>query len=375
MANVVYAYTPHLDEVPVVVNNLSVTESLNELSTLSFGFNADKQNEIAAEAMVPQTKVLVPETGQWFRLTSVNPTPLEEIRIYQVSAVHVGTDLHDKYLEDRLMNTQSLDSCMKFITSGTNFKYKIHDSFSNYSFSDGFGGNFADSLLMNTLKNDFGLEFYFDNWTIHIYKSLGKVDQFVFVDGYNASKISWTEDYSNIRTKIKGYGKQNEDGSYVVSAEYTSPNQAIWGIKQAATIQDDRFTDKNALLNYIKSQLQDYPIVQYTMARAEFEHGAKLSDVNNVAIGNTGFIKDRLGVQVDVRIIGITRYPQDAKQNDTVTFGNKLFDYASNMTRLRKARLSNEALGKTVSKLQSNVQLIVDSNKSKKSWIVGEVKE
>lgn len=375
MANIIYAYTTNLDEVPVIVTGLSITETLNEFSTLSFSFTADGRNKIAAEAMIPQTRVLVPETGQWFRLSNVNPISSGDVRTYQVSAVHVGVDLHDRYVENKLTNTQSLDQCMKLITDGTPFNYVIHDSFSNYSFSDGFGADYADSLLMNTLKDDFGFEFYLDNWTIHIYKMLGKTDQFIFIDGYNASKIQWTEDYSNIRTKIKGIGKQNDDGTYAATAEYNSPTQTIWGVKQAATIQDDRFTDNNSLLNYIKSQLQDYPIVQYTMERAEFEHHAKLSDINQIAIGNSGLIKDRLGVEVDVRIIGKTFYPQDAKQNDTVTFGNKLFDYAHNYAALQKARNSNESLGKTVSNLQSNVQLIVDSNKNRKTWVVGEVND
>lgn len=375
MANIIYAYTTHLDEVPVIVTGLSITETINELSTLSFSFTADGRNKIAAVAMIPQTRVLVPETGQWFRLSNVNPISSGDVRTYQVSAVHVGIDLHDKYVENKLTNTQSLDQCMKLITDGTSFNYVIHDSFSNYSFSDGFGADYADSLLMNNLKDNFGFEFYLDNWTIHIYKMLGKADQFIFIDGYNASKIQWTEDYSNIRTKIKGIGKQNDDGTYAATAEYNSPAQEIWGVKQAATIQDDRFTDKNSLLTYIKSQLQDYPIVQYTMERAEFEHHAKLSDINQVVIGNSGLIKDRLGVEVDVRIIGKTFHPQDAKQNDTVTFGNKLFDYAHNYAALQKARNSNESLGKILSKIQENVTSIIDSNNNRKMWKIGVVKE
>ena len=375
MANIIYAYTTNLDEVPVIVTGLSITETINELSTLSFSFTADGRNKIAAVAMIPQTRVLVPETGQWFRLSNVNPISSGDVRTYQVSAVHVGIDLHDKYVENKLTNTQSLDQCMKLITDGTSFNYVIHDSFSNYSFSDGFGADYADSLLMNNLKDNFGFEFYLDNWTIHIYKMLGKTDQFIFIDGYNASKIQWTEDYSNIRTKIKGIGKQNDDGTYAATAEYNSPAQTIWGVKQAAAIQDDRFTDNNSLLNYIKSQLQDYPIVQYTMERAEFEHHAKLSDINQIVIGNSGLIKDRLGVEVDVRIIGKTFYPQDAKQNDTVTFGNKLFDYAHNYAALQKARNSNESLGKILSKIQENVTSIIDSNNNRKMWKIGVVKE
>lgn len=361
MSNVIYIKQITIDETPAIIYSLSITESLNELSTLSFTFDDSVQNKVATEMMSPQTRVLVPETGQWFRLTSVNPVNLGNTRSYIVSGVHVGTDLHDKYVEGKLTNTQSLDACMKYITDGTPFTYVIHDKFNNYSFSDGFGGDYADSLFMNTLKDDFGFEFYFNNWTIHIYKSIGSLDQFVFVDGYNAKKMSWTEDYSNIRTKIKGLGKQNDDGSYAATAEYTSPNASVWGVKQAATVQDDRFTDNSSLLNYIKGQLQDYPIIQYTMEKAEFENGAKLEEFNSIKIGNSGLLKDRLGIDVDTRIVGMTYYPQDAKQSDTITFGNKIFDYAHNAAMQRNARQANESMGKTITKLSQDVNSMVNN--------------
>lgn len=94
-------------------------------------------------------------------------------------------------------------------------------------------------------------------------------------------------------------------------------------MKQAATIQDDRFTDSGSLTSYIKGKLQDYPIIQYTMERAEFEHGAKLSDINSIKIGNSGLLKDRLGVDVDTRIVGMTYYPQDSKRTIPSHLGTK----------------------------------------------------
>lgn len=361
MSNVIYVKQILGDETPAIVYNLSITESLNELSTLSFTLDDSVKNKVATLMMSPQTRVLIPETGQWFRLTTVNPVSLGNTRSYQVSGVHVGTDLHDKYVESKLSNTQSLDDCMKFITDGTPFKYVIHDTFKKYSFSDGFGSDFSDSLLMNTLKDDFGFEFYFDNWDIHIYKKIGQSDQFLFIDGYNAHKISWTEDYSNIRTKIKGLGKQNDNGRYAATAEYTSPNASIWGVKQAATIQDDRFTDSGSLTNYIKGKLQDYPIIQYTMERAEFEHGAKLSNINSIKMGNSGLLKDRLGVNVDTRIVGMTYYPQDSKNNDTITFGNKIFNLAHNLAIQQKAKKANEHIGKSINQLEQNVTSIMNN--------------
>ena len=97
------------------------------------------------------------------------------------------------------------------------------------------------------------------------------------------------------------------------------------------------------------------------MERAEFEHGAKLSEINSVKVGNSGLIKDRLGVDIDTRIVGMTYYPQDPKQNDTLTFGNKIFDYMKNMAMQKKPHDTNQNIGKSVQKLNDDMSSIVNN--------------
>ncbi|CAH1853338.1 MULTISPECIES: phage tail protein [Convivina] len=347
------------DETAANTFALQVTENINELSTCTFQILSEAQNKVAIEMLQPLTKFYIPTVGQWFQITNVSSNSQVNTRLFNISGVQVGTALHAKFIEDKLNGSQSLDACMQFITKDTAFSYVINDHFNNYGFSDGFGGDYADQLLMSTLKDDFGFELLFDNYTIHIYKQIGQNDQFVFVDGYNASKINSTEDYTNVATYIKGNGKPNEGENatgYQATADYLSPNASIWGKIQAQTISDERFTDSNALRDYIKSKLQDYPIVQYTMERAEFEHHAKFAEVNNVKIGNYGLLKDRLGIDVDVRIIGMSYYPNDPNQTDTVTFGNKLFDFAHNMQMQGSARRMNESIKKDLSGINESVQ-------------------
>lgn len=351
-------------EVAASVFGLSITETINELSTCSFSIFSDKKNALAIEALQPFTRVYVASIGQWFTITNINSTSNTDTRLYAVTAIQVGTELHHKFVSDKLMGSQSLNACLDKIIEGTPFKYEVHDSFNNYSFSDGFGGDHADTLLLSTLKGDFDFEIYFDNFTFHIYKSIGYKDMFAFVDGHNVTKINATEDYTGITTYIKGTGKPNEgdNAGYIAETDYTSPNIDTWGKIEAQPISDERFTDNNSLREYLKSKLQDYPIVQYTVESATLESEEKSGVAGRASIGNWGLLKDRLGIDVDVRIIGKTTYPSDPTQKDTVTFGNKLFDFSYLFSKQSHALQNiNAKMSSTdISELSNSVKEIQD---------------
>ena len=52
-----------------------------------------------------------------------------------------------------------------------------------------------------------------------------------------------------------------------------------------------------------------------------------LSGINNeIAVGNNGWLRDRFGIDVNVRIQSFTQYKDPTTtQTDTITFGNKIF--------------------------------------------------
>ncbi|WP_307994985.1 phage tail protein [Weissella viridescens] len=356
---VIYLKNLNGDETTATVSELTVNRNMGQLDTIAFNF-IDDDLGIAGSMMIPGTMVTVPETGQMFRLQNVGRELAGLTVKYTITAPACAIDLHDKYLDQRLNATQSLDACLKFITSGTPITYVIHDKFPNYSFSDGFGGDYADALLMSTLANDFGFEWWFDNYVLHIKKKMGQADAFAFVNGLNATGISYTEDYSGIRTHIKGLGKAKEQKDdkkpteYLAMAEYTSPNAKLWGIKTAATISDERFTNNEALLNYLKTQLQDYPLIQYTISQLAFNDHAVIR--NDISVGNSGLLKDRFGVDIDVRIIGTVTHPQDPQIDDSVTFGNTLYSAMKEQIRQKSAHQKNMAIGKNINDKITNIQ-------------------
>ena len=195
------------DQTAFKADNVQITDTLGQYPTLSFTFVETPENEVAAQMMIPFTIIEVPENKQRYRIVTNNPVSLGKVKQYSVTAIHIAKDLHNKYVDERLENTQSLKSCLDLLVKDTQVKYILHDNFDNYAFSEGFGGGYADDLLMQNLASDFGFEFYFDNYTIHIQKKLGTKESFLFIDNTNVSKISYNEDYSTITTYIKGQAK------------------------------------------------------------------------------------------------------------------------------------------------------------------------
>ncbi|MBM6708727.1 phage tail protein [Ligilactobacillus salivarius] len=195
------------DQTAFKADNVQITDTLGQYPTLSFTFVETPENEVAAQMMIPFTIIEVPENKQRYRIVTNNPVSLGKVKQYSVTAIHIAKDLHNKYVDERLENTQSLKSCLDLLVKDTQVKYILHDNFDNYAFSEGFGGGYADDLLMQNLASDFGFEFYFDNYTIHIQKKLGTKESFLFIDNANVSKISYNEDYSTITTYIKGQAK------------------------------------------------------------------------------------------------------------------------------------------------------------------------
>ena len=195
------------DQTAFKADNVQITDTLGQYPTLSFTFVETPENEVAAQMMIPFTIIEVPENKQRYRIVTDNPVSLGKYKQYSVTAIHIAKDLHNKYVDERLENTQSLKACLDLLIKDTQIKYVLHDNFDNYAFSEGFGGGYADDLLMQNLASDFGFEFYFDNYTIHIQKKLGATESFLFIDNANVSKISYNEDYSTITTYIKGQAK------------------------------------------------------------------------------------------------------------------------------------------------------------------------
>lgn len=338
------------DFTAINAQDVQIVDTLGSLQSLSFSFVNLAQNEVAAKMMIPMTTVLVPENNQKYRILTVSTDKLGLYQQYNVTAIHIAHDMHDYYRASKIEKTQSLKACLDFLFNGTPFKYHIEDQFSNYSFSEGLGDGYVDDLLTQ-ISQDFEFEYYFDNYDLHISKKVGHDNSFVFIDNVNCLKISTIENYESIATRIIGQSnpKENEnstDTQYEQRIEYISPlvKDAKWRVIDATPVNYDEKLDRDTLLNRMKKALHDYPEIQYTVDNINFKRFADIK--NDIAIGNSGFLRDRFGIDIKVRISSYTWYPQDDTKESNVTFGNIMLDPITWQVRNHKAYEQNVSLGK-----------------------------
>lgn len=199
-------------KVALEVYSVAVTDSINSYPTVSFVFNATGHNA-TVEDILDQGSIFT-IGGQDYRFTSSNPVPNSRFRQYTVTGTHIGSMLQDNYISGTVTGSQSLDNVCKLMIQGLdNFNYQIDGDFADHDFGNDTVGNGHGEDILNTIVNTWSCEYRFDNRTIHIVKAVGKGEDkssFLFVDGVNTNKISWTEDYTDFKTAIHAYGKELE---------------------------------------------------------------------------------------------------------------------------------------------------------------------
>lgn len=309
------------NKAPVIATSAQITKTINQVNKLSMTFTNFGTNSTAAKMLQPRSLIFDDDTGESYRLQTVDTSNIGGYVSCTATFLSVIHDLNDHYVAGKLTKTQSLDSCMSLITAGTGFTYTIHDSFSNYNFSEDFGTGMAFDLFLNTLMSDFGFEWTSTRKHIDIYKKIGYRNAFVWLDGLNINSLTSQSDYTTIATHITGTGKLDDKQKPIATAEYTSPNAKTWGVIDADPISDERFTSNDTLLAYLKSKLQDVPLIQRTATLNNFINNGIPGVINDSSIGNYGFIRDRNGVDVETRI-SETVIDLVKPATTSITFGN-----------------------------------------------------
>lgn len=301
-------------------------------------------NEDVANMMQPRTLLIDEDSGQKYRLQSVSSAPAGGDISFSAVFLSILHDMNDHYVDSTLTGTQSLDACMQLITQNTVITYTIHDSFPNFEFSTEFGKGKAYDLFLNTLVSDFGFEFNIDNQHIDIYKTIGQQDAFVWLDALSFNTLNEQSDYAAIATHIKGTGKMDDNSKPLATAEYSSPHVKDYGVIDADFVSDERFTNNDALLAYLKTKLQDYPLIQRTITlnNDNTKSPFKLNK-DTIAVGDHGYLRARNGVDVNTRITEITR-DLTGHTATQVTLGNqiKTFNQITAELQLSRQQTSHE---------------------------------
>ncbi|MCO7175563.1 phage tail protein [Sporolactobacillus kofuensis] len=346
----------------------SFKEDWQKNSAWSIGFTVPRtvRNAITYD-MIQGDKIIIYE-GQQFIIKSLNPNATGPVTYKEVTAPHIYFTCQDHRQYDQQSKIWSIDEAMHwaFDNNVLGFDFEIIGSFPTVQI-DNFGDNDALSMLSDIL-NKFGAILEADNKHLILYSAAewGSISEKVIRYQHNTDGVQCTVDTSNLKTVIRGYGKQNDDGSYVFDpVTYTSPNITKYGERHAAPIRDDRFLYADSMLTYLQTQLQDEPVVSLS---------APLKTKEDISRGEHRLlIYEPLNLDTDVQIIAYSKYPRSNKPPE-VTFSNStknmvdvMSSFANVGTTVGKViddngQVRTEALGTTVADAVQKINSVVTSD-------------
>ncbi|MGD6889337.1 phage tail protein [Bacillus mobilis] len=264
-------------------------------------------------------------------------------------AIHrVFEDLKGNHIYEQISGTFRLGQLLEFALKGTGYKIIIYSHNLPLSVTvDNFGDDKSLDLFNNILEK-FGAEFDVKGKEITVMKEIGSYTDEQFRHFFNIKDPSQDIDTTSFSTYIRGYGKKNEDGSYVVTAEYTSPLAKIYGIKHAKPIRDERYTDYNSLKERITRDLHD-----------SIDISVKLTAVEAEALGWQDIRKgdyvwciiDPFDLDVRIRVVEIEDFSDD-KKSAIYTLGTIKRKASNQMASLK---LSHQAAKKEINDTKTTV--------------------
>lgn len=229
-----------------------------------------------------------------------------------VEAVSVFYDLGKVQQHNTFSGNHTLKNHVNFALEGTGWTAIIDSDIAqatNYIRS--FGKSNIVSLVKKICKYHDIEYIILPDKKIHFKKEIGGDYDYQYRYKHYVSSVVLKEDTTNLATIIKGYGA---DGLMV---EYRSPNVAVFGELEAEPVNDERFTNREALLEYIKSQLQDVP---------ELAIESTIPELVEREIGeHVWLIYEPLNIEMKTRILQQTKVLRDGKLiTQSVVFGNSL---------------------------------------------------
>ena len=330
-------------------NSLKRTRQVNGDYSLSFTLLKTEKNQHAYPLVEEES--IIEYDGQQYRIKDVTEVLTGVTPIKTVQASHIFFDLVDTYKYDYLENTQYLQTCLTFILDGTGYTFEIIDSFSSAVFEK-FGEDNSLSLLQKAL-NVFGAEVQINNKHLKFYRQIGTDTEIQIRYGYNIKTLEKYVNTNNLSTRIRGYGKKDEDGNYIVTAEYISPNAAIYGIRDAKPVFDERYTVHSELLERIKSEIIEEPQFSFKVDSLEMKKMGVLTEQFNE--GDRLFvIHDPLNIDSIARVLEIVDYPESSKPAE-YTFGNFQNNFVSEIAGFQKTKDNVDAILNGQQKLPYNV--------------------
>jgi hypothetical protein len=266
-------------------NNFEMCEELNGSFTITFTSYRHVDNP--GHDLIME-EGLVEYDGYKFRIKQLR----KQTNSIQVSGISTYYDNADIYKYDIYGGTRTLSEFMTYILTDTGWTWSSEGvDLDTTKLIPNFGQNNV-IRLMDALKSIFEFEVRIDRGNaITISDSLGPDNDSQYRYGHNIISLTESVDTTKLKTYVEGFGA---NGLHVT---YTSPYSSTpgIGIRHAEPIFEEDYDDADALTDYIKSQLHDYPdsIVELDDAvLMDKEIGEKV-----------WLIHERMGIEYQTRVV------------------------------------------------------------------------
>lgn len=266
-----------------------------ELSFSSFFNEHNPGHDLIVEESI------VEKDGYEFRVKQLSENRFSK----QVKALSTYFDLNGVIREEIFGGTNTLNGFLNYVLNATGWMFENIDVTDSRLIPNFGEGNVV--TLINQLTATFECEYQIlPNKVIRFAKQIGPDYDAQYRYGHNIKALSKKVDTTKLRTRIKGVGG---DGLTVI---YTSPNAATFGISDAETVNDERFTIAESLTERIKKDLVDYPEISIELDTIELQQKE---------IGErVWLIYEPLGIEFQTRVLAKTLRIPETKSS--VVIGN-----------------------------------------------------
>lgn len=276
--------------------------------------------------------------GEEYVIKKINSSTAVGTNKVSASAIYKPLiDLADNYVYSKSgkKKKMTIDDMVAIALEGSGYSYDISPEGLTTTFElEDFGDGFSNDLLRDILDK-YKAEYTFSGKKVVIAKELGRDTDYQIRHKFNSRDEQAEIDTSTLKTYIRGFGKENDKTkSYAVELEYTSPLAEIYGIKHAAPIRDDSYTEKNAdeLELRLQEELTDTIELSLTLTYTELKHFG----VQDIRKGDYVWcMLDPFGINKRIKVVGVERF-SDPNKSPVFTFGKLKRDIKTDMKKFRR---------------------------------------
>lgn len=184
----------------------------------------------------------------------------DDVLVLEIDTLQVDYDnLKHEVVNSIYNGSKTMEEWFKYTFQGSSYNLYIRADFQKARTLESFGYDTRLNLLFR-LCDTYNVEFYIEGKNVFIVDKLGDYKDDYVEYGLNLKNVSRNRVMEGFGTRIKMFGQpiEDEDGKQIGQheVEYTHPLSAEYGIIDLPPISDERFNDKNAMLERCKEEIE-----------------------------------------------------------------------------------------------------------------------